>query len=171
MTGEQRESRRWLAILLLALLAGVALRVFVVSPYTVDGSSMLPSLANGERLLIAKAGARGAAPERGAIIVFRSVRDASADYVKRVIALPGETVELRQGTVYINGAPLVEPYLGQVPAADYPPHTVAAGTVFVLGDNRGHSDDSRYFGDVPLANVRGPVIVRLWPISRVGRPR
>jgi signal peptidase I len=171
MSDERGETRRWLIVLSLALLLSLTLRIFVVSPYTVDGSSMLPSLVNGERLLVAKNSYRQALPARGAIVVFRCPRNPNEDYVKRVIALPGETVELRNGTVYINGNVLVEPYLGQVPASDFPPHQVESGMIFVLGDNRGHSDDSRYFGDVPLANIRGPVILRLWPIGRLGRPR
>lgn len=170
MEDSKKSRPGWLVTLLLVIALSVAVRVYVIEPYTVSGRSMQPALADGDRLLVAKLAYHAQLPRRGDIIVFRSPHDAASDYVKRVIGLPGDQVELRLGRVYINGAPLAEPYLGQYPPADFGPASVPADGVFVLGDNRGHSEDSRYFGDVPLASIKGRVVACFWPLQRVGKP-
>lgn len=161
----------WLLILLAAVVISVAVRSYVIEPYTVIGQSMQPTLVDGERLLVAKFVYRSGLPRRGDIIVFSSPHRDGSDYVKRIIGLPGDTVELRLGRVYINGAPLEEPYLGQYPSSDFGPARIGAGGVFVLGDNRGNSEDSRYFGEVPLTEIKGKVVACIWPLRRAGKPR
>ncbi|MGE5561300.1 MAG: signal peptidase I [Chloroflexota bacterium] len=158
-------------VVLLVLAACVAARLFVVEPYTVDGRSMRPTLDHGQRLLVSRLAYRDKLPQRGDIIVFRNPHGQGDDYVKRVIGLPGDLVELRLGRVYINGAPLAEPYLGEHPSQDFGPTRVRDDAVFVLGDNRGQSEDSRYFGDVALSAIRGKVVARVWPLTRAGMPR
>ncbi|MCY4528804.1 MAG: signal peptidase I, partial [Chloroflexi bacterium] len=107
-------------------------------------------------------------PVRGEVVVFRSPRDPDRDFVKRVIGLPGETVEIVQGTVYVNGLELVEPYLDRKDNTTMAPVDVDQGTVFVLGDNRGSSNDSRSWGPVPAENLIGRAWMRFWPLDHLG---
>lgn len=121
---------------------------------------MLPSYHDGDRLLLQKAIAD---VKRGDVICFHYPRDPSRSFVKRVVGLPGETIEVRDQEVLINGAPLSEPYVSpeynQLPT-HFGPAVVPEGSVFVLGDNRDHSNDSRAWGSVPLSLVYGKVLLR-----------
>ena len=174
----------------------LALIVFLVIQgsirnFRVDGSSMRPTLEGGQYLLVNKlvyltidterisrmipfwnvdeSNAHFAIhpPKRGEVIVFRFPGDPSKDFVKRVIGLPGEEVELQNGTVYIDGIPLEEPYLTERDAADEPPVLVGEKEYFVLGDNRRSSRDSRTWGGVPEENVVGKVWIVYWPFSNI----
>ena len=107
-------------------------------------------------------------PERGEVIVFHFPRDPGKDFVKRVIGLPGEKVEMRQGTVYINGVPLEEPYLTNPDSSNLPTVILREKQYFVLGDNRRSSNDSRSWGPVPEENVVGKVSIVYWPFSHLG---
>ena len=102
-------------------------------------------------------------PRRGDVIVFRYPKDPSRDFVKRVIGLPGETVEIHRGTVRIDGEVLEEPYLEERDLSNLGPTLVPPDNYFVMGDNRDGSSDSRHWGPVPLENVVGKVLVRYWP--------
>ncbi len=105
-------------------------------------------------------------PRRGEIVVFEYPKDTTRDYIKRVIGLPGETVEIRNGQVLINGVPLFEPYLNDVARAqtgNMPPVQVPPNAVFVMGDNRGNSSDSRNWGPLPLENIVGKAWIIYWP--------
>jgi signal peptidase I len=128
----------------------------------VDGFSMIPSLQNGEYVLVSRLAYKIDAPQRGDIIVFGLPVDQSQDLIKRVIGLPGETVSIRDNKVMINGIPLEEPYIAQAPlySSEW---TVPEGQLFVLGDNRNDSKDSHQWGFLPLENVIGKALLIYWP--------
>ena len=162
-----------------------------VRNFKVDGSSMDPTLVDGEFLLVNRLvylridrerlsrivpfwqvedePLRYAihAPQRGEIIVFQYPRDPRKDFVKRVVGLPGETVELRDGQVYVDGGLLEEPYLTVRDRSNSAPLLLEAGEYYVLGDNRSHSNDSRAWGPVPEANLRGKVWMVYWPVPEI----
>lgn len=153
-----------------ALLIALAINFFVAQPTLVRGYSMEPTLHQEERLLVEKVSYRFHAPQRGDIVVLKVAQE-PIPLVKRVIGLPGETVEIRQGKVYVNGQHLDEPYLRQTPYGNMPARPVPAGSIFVLGDNRNNSNDSRYFGVVPLDDVVGKAWLRYWPLEQIGLVR
>jgi signal peptidase I len=131
--------------------------------FRIDGSSMEPNLHDGEYVLIDKVSYLLHAPERGDVIVF--VRPGVPDYIKRVIGLPGDTVEVRGGQVVVNGVMLEEPYITQAIQSDQAARQIESGRYFVMGDNRNNSSDSRSFGTVPLADIVGRAWVVYWPPS------
>ena len=128
----------------------------------VDGFGMIPTLQNGEYILVNKLAYKTGQPARGDIIVFRLPGDESQDLIKRVIGLPGDTVHISDGVVTINGAKLREPYIAQDPLY-FGEWTVPEGFLFVLGDNRNDSRDSHQWGLLPLENVIGKSVLIYWP--------
>jgi len=128
----------------------------------VDGFSMIPTLQNGEYILVNKLAYKTGQPNRGDIIVFRLPGDETQDLIKRVIGLPGDTVHISDGAVTINGAKLQEPYIAQNPLY-FGEWTVPDGFLFVLGDNRNDSRDSHQWGLLPLENVIGKSVLIYWP--------
>lgn len=150
---------------------------FVVQAFYIPSGSMEPTLQIGDRILVGKFSYRLGTIRRGDITVFHFPLSPSRDFVKRVVALPGETVELREGLVLINGKPLSELYPTPLPGGDractssYGPKKVPEGQYFVLGDNRCNSEDSRFFGFVPAQNVVGKALLVYWPLPRVGLVR
>ncbi|HEV7743870.1 MAG TPA: signal peptidase I [Pyrinomonadaceae bacterium] len=167
------EGRLLLRDLVFALMIAALVMVFIVQPVKVEGTSMLPRLHDGERIFVNKLiyyDEYRWAPkiERGDIVVFWYPNDPTKSYIKRVIGLPGETVEVREGTVYINGAMLEEKYLD--PQENASPASQAAVLVklnyyFVMGDNRDNSSDSRSWGLVPKKYIYGKALLRYWPPS------
>jgi len=186
-----RPLREVLETVLLALLIFLAVRTLVQN-YRVEGASMEPDLHHGEYLLVNKfiyakvdlgfldrllpfvdLGENSVRhifrpPRRGDIIVFRYPNDERRTFIKRVIGLPGETVEIRQGTVYINGSPLEESYVANSPGISYPATTVLPGNYFVLGDNRSFSSDSRQGWQVPEGKIIGLAWFSYWPPKELG---
>lgn len=153
----------------IALLIALVIRTFVVEVFVVEGGSMEPTLHTGERLLVNKFIFNpwfGRKPQPGDIIVFRYPRQKDRDFIKRVVAVAGDRVEIRHGVVYVNGKPLDEPYLQYRDTGDWAPREVPPDSVWVLGDNRANSEDSRYFGEVPLENIKGLAFLRFWPPNR-----
>ncbi len=148
--------------LVLALVTFALLRQ-AVQNYRVEGPSMEPTLHQGQFLLINKLAYRFGTPQRGDIIVFRYPHDPNRSFIKRLIGLPGDRLEIVDGEVRINGSPLVEPYLEQQGRYSYPPTTIEAAQVFVLGDNRYNSSDSRRWGSLPLSHVTGKALLCYWP--------
>ena len=150
---------------------------FVVQAFYIPSGSMEPTLQIGDRILVSKFSYRLGPIRRGDITVFHFPLSPARDFVKRVVALPGETVELREGLVLINGKPLSELYPTPLPGGDractssYGPKKVPEGQYFVLGDNRCNSEDSRFFGFVPAENVVGKALLVYWPLPRVGLVR
>jgi signal peptidase I len=131
--------------------------------FRIEGSSMEPNLHDGEYVLIDKVSYMFHPPERGDVIVF--IRPGERDYIKRVIGLPGDTVEIRGGQVRVNGVPLAEPYLNQPTRSDVAPRQVEPGQYFVMGDNRNNSTDSRTFGSILAKDIVGRAWIVYWPPS------
>lgn len=163
----------WIRDLALSLLIAVVLIVFIYQPVRVEGTSMMPALRDHERIFINKFTYRFGFGniERGDMVVFWFPLDPSKSYIKRVIGLPGDVVEIDQGVVIVNGRRLEEDY---VPEAyrDYqsrPPERVLPGHYYVLGDHRSSSDDSRSWGTVPRQNIYGKAVFVYWPLDQMGR--
>src|ERR671932_1204320 len=165
------EARLLLRDLVFALLVAALFVVFVVQPVKVEGTSMLPRLHDGERIFVNKLIYYHLPPvERGDIVVFWYPDDPSKSYIKRVIGLPGETVQMRAGRIFVNGKELQEPYLENslnVAGGDEPPTYVKPHYYFVMGDNRDNSSDSRSWGLVPEKYIYGKALFRYWPLSKV----
>jgi signal peptidase I len=163
------EARLLLRDLIFALMIMALVLVFVVQPVKVEGTSMLPRLHDGERIFVNKLIYYGLPElERGDIVVFWYPDDPSKSYIKRIIGLPGETVQMRDGRIQINGRELVEPYLDpalNVGDYDGPPTYVRPHYYFVMGDNRDNSSDSRSWGLVPEKYIYGKALFRYWPLS------
>lgn len=158
----------WLYSIIVAVVLAFCIRTFVVEPYMVSGPSMLPTLENGERLLVNKFIYFVADPQRDEIIVFKYPMDESRDFIKRVIAVGGDTVEIRNGQVYVNGVQKKETYTKEKNFSNYRKSVVPKDHVFVLGDNRNNSEDSRYsdVGFVPLQLVKGKASLIFWPFEK-----
>ena len=172
----------------------VIIKTFLVQPFYVPSESMLPTIEVNDRVMISKLNYRFSDPRRGDIVVFISpfndeidnesflgsvgrhileavgVRTASADdLIKRVVGIEGDTIEVKGGYFYINGMQANEPYLVQAGVMpDFSAVVVPTDTVFVMGDNRGVSYDSRKFGTIPEEDLLGEAVVRIWPLSRLG---
>lgn len=152
----------------IALILAFLIRSFVVETILVDGPSMEPTLHSGERLLINKFVFRFRVPETGDVVVFKYPEDPRRDFIKRVIAHEGQTVEIRGGQVFVDGVPLNENYTLSPASGDFPKTKIAPEAIFVLGDNRNNSQDSRFpgVGQVPMKNVKGKAFIRFWPFNR-----
>ena len=151
-----------------ALLAALFFYTVFFNLSVVRGSSMAPGIEDGDRILVEPWSYVLAPVQRGDVVVLRYPLDPSVDYIKRVIGLPGDTVTMADGHVWVNGELLAEPYVADEDPSTYVSVRVEPGRCFVLGDNRPRSSDSREFGLVPLAYLRGRVDLRLWPPARVG---
>lgn len=160
--------RELLETILPAVLLALVINLFLARATRVFGQSMEPNLHTDQRIVVEKLSYRFHLPRRGDIVVLKLPRASSELLIKRVIALPGETVEIRDGAVWVDGQPLDEPYLTQPTAGQMAPLVVPEGHVFVLGDNRGYSNDSRAFGPVPLANIVGHAWLSYWPPNAIG---
>lgn len=160
----------------LSVVLALGIRQFVAEARYIPSESMLPTLEVNDRLIVEKISYHFNPPQRGDIVVFwptdklkqenPSLKDA---FIKRVIGLPNETVEVRNGLVYINGEPLEENYIAAPPDYQWGPETVPADSYLVLGDNRNNSYDSHFWGYVPRENIIGRAVVRFWPPNRVGQ--
>jgi signal peptidase I len=161
----------YLVILLVsfALVFGFV-RPFVMEAFWIPSGSMIPTLQINDRVLVNKFIYRFTEPERGDIVVFESVESSDQDLIKRVVGLPGDTIAVRSGRLYVNGEPQKEPYTNK----KLPDMTSFAKTivpkehVFVMGDSRGNSQDSRVFGPLPEENIEGEAFLRFWPPGRIG---
>lgn len=191
-----RRLRRGLTLAVVALALALLLRAFVLQAFWIPTASMEPTLVPGDRVLVSKLATRIGGVQRGDVVVFEDPRlepapdgnplsaflrwalgglgvaqQAGRDFVKRVIALPGESWEMRRGVVYIEGRRLDEPYLDPtVDTRSFGPAIVPPGRLFVLGDNRTRSGDSRFtqLGYVPRDKVVGRAVAVIWPPSRMG---
>jgi signal peptidase I len=145
-------------------------RPFVVEAFYIPSESMIPTLRVGDRVLVNKFIYRFTEPERGDIVVFESVEGGGEDLIKRVVGVPGDEISVRGGKVVLNGERQREPYVNKkYPDRSFsPPTTVPKGHVFVMGDNRANSRDSRFFGPVPKKKIEGEAFLRFWPPDRIG---
>ena len=161
--------RELLETLVLAVIIAFTVRTFGVEVYRVQGTSMESTLHTGERVLVNKFVYRYLRqPEPGDVIVFRYPRQPDRDFIKRVVAVAGDRVEIKEGKVSVNGKLFPEApgvLLSDEDSAKV--EIVPPDSVYVLGDNRNNSEDSRWFGEVPLENIRGPAFLRIWPLGRV----
>jgi signal peptidase I len=138
---------------------------FVVARVRVENISMKPTLLPGEFLLVNKMAYKFSGMQRGDIVVFHNPQKITEDFIKRLIGLPGDSVEIRDGVVIVNQVPLIEPYIMELP--NYQGSwQVPAGSIFVLGDNRNSSSDSHAWGFVPLDNIMGKAIAVYWPLQK-----
>lgn len=156
--------------LAIAVVVCVLLITYVVQAFKVQGTSMSPELKDGERILVNKFLYYFGEIDRGDVVVFWYPEDPELSFIKRVVALPGETVEIRAGAVFVNGKIVEEPYVSGANAdlRSYPPHEVRPGHYFVLGDNRKGSNDSRSWGLVPKRYIYGKAFLRIWPPADFG---
>lgn len=180
----------------LSAILAFGIRTFVAEARYIPSGSMLPTLQIDDRLIVDKVSYHFKSPQRGDIVVFMppdqssvctsgtsarmdtttptptvsvpSTQHPKDAFIKRVIGLPGDKVEIRQGQVYINSKPLQEGYIKDAPEYQYGPVTVPQSSYLVLGDNRNNSCDSHYWGFVPRDNIIGRAVVRFWPMSRLG---
>ena len=174
---EPPESFSWRAILeivqalALAVIISVFLNLFIVQVTEVRQRSMEPTLLQADRVLVSKVDYRLGPPHAGDIVVFNPTTDTSIPFVKRIVAVEGDVVELRDGQLFVNGKPARFPEAHGVTTPQSPqvryPYTVPAGSFFALGDNREASSDSRSFGAQPDDRIIGKVIVRFWPFDRL----
>jgi signal peptidase I len=189
-TGARRRHRKrsstrnmveWLAVIAGALVVAVIVKTFLVQAFYIPSGSMEPTLQVGDRVLVEKIGYDLADVHRGDIVVFERPDNWQAgpneidDLIKRVIGLPGERIEVRDGFVFINGVQLDEPWGEQGPTPDFLAAsgcsegcTIPEGDIFVLGDNRNNSSASNQYGPLPFDEVVGKAFIRVWPFSDFG---
>jgi signal peptidase I len=180
-------------LLLIAFLIAFGVKSLVAQAFFIPSESMVPTLEVGDRVLVSRVSYRLHDPHRGDVVVFTSPfeqktkekslpdkvihsvlesvglrQPSTEDFIKRVVGLPGETVEGRSGKIFINGQELREPYLVEPPVGDFSPRKIPPNHLWVMGDNRNRSSDSRVFGPIDEDKVVGRAIVRIWPVDRLG---
>lgn len=160
-------ARTWLQAAVVTVVLFFFLVMFVVQGFAVSGSCMEPNLWTGERVLGNKFIYRFKTPARGDVIVFNYPRDPKRAFIKRIVGLPGETIEIHNGQVFIDQRPLTEPYLVRAPHGDFGPERIKNGNLFVMGDYRDNSRDSRDWGELPVKSIRAKAWARYWPAGRI----
>lgn len=179
MSSVKSESWEWLKAILIALFLAFVIRYFLFAPIVVDGESMMPTLHDSDRLIVNKIGYTIGKPDRFDIIVFHATTE--KDYIKRVVGLPGDSITYKNDVLYVNGESVEELYLadhknntnslpltGDLTLEEYMGvDVVPEGHLFVLGDNRQHSKDSRHIGFIPYESVVGSANVIFWPFSEI----
>jgi signal peptidase I len=172
---EKQSSTAWvlfrelLETIVLSLIIFLLIRQ-VIQNYRIESHSMQPNFYEGEFILVNKLAFKLGEPTRGEVIVFHNPQNPDEDYIKRVIGLPGDTVEIHEQTVYVNGELFAEPYSINPfrPGENYGPEVIPPNRLFVMGDNRGNSSDSRRIGTIPEELVVGQAWLRVWPMDRWG---
>jgi len=164
---------RWMRDILISLAVSAFFIIFLYQPVKVEGTSMMPTLEDQERVFINKFVYRLEAIHRGDVVVFRYPRDTSKSYIKRVIAVPGDQVRIEDGLVYVNNRRLSEEYVPQMyeDVRSYSETVVPPHSYFVLGDHRNLSNDSRDFGPVDESYIYGKAVFGYWPFARLGKLR
>ncbi|MFH1198690.1 MAG: signal peptidase I [Candidatus Omnitrophota bacterium] len=179
-------AKEWIESIIIAAILALVIRTFVIQAFKIPTGSMRPTLLEGDIILVNKfifgakvpfteiALPKLRDPKRGDVIVFIYPEDPKKDFIKRLIGLPGETVEIKNGTVYINDMPVMDPIFNQrfyYNRGDFGQENkgivVPKDSYFVLGDNSASSQDSRYWGFVPKSNVLGKALIIYWPLTRV----
>ena len=168
----KRAALEWGILIAVAILIAIVIKTFLFQAFYIPSESMVPTLEVGDRVLVNKLSYRLHDVHRGDVVVFERPPAAAtpgddSDLIKRVIALPNETIEGRNGRVYIDGKRLAEPYLPKGTISDFngmPPFKVPPDTYWVMGDNRQNSRDSRFFGPVPTDLIVGRAFLRVWPV-------
>jgi signal peptidase I len=162
--------REVIETVLYALILAMIIRTFLIQAFWIPSGSMIPTLEPGDRVLVLKFWYHlpKISPKRGQIVVFKYPVDPKRDFVKRLIGLPGDTVEIKDGRVFINSREIAEPYVVYPDNFSMAPELVPAKSYFCLGDNRANSQDSRFWGFVRQDFMKGPAVFRYWPPSRIG---
>ncbi len=168
-----RQALEWGAVIIGALIAALLIKTFLFQAFYIPSGSMEQTLAVGDRVLVNKISYDYGDLARGDVIVFHRPSNAPPsdveDFIKRIIGLPGDTLEAIDGTVYVNGVPAEEPYIDPGDVTTNLPRTVVPdGHVFVMGDNRDNSTDSRIFGAVDQELIVGKAFLTVWPIGSIG---
>ncbi|MGO9590988.1 MAG: signal peptidase I [Candidatus Acidiferrales bacterium] len=166
----RRELRSWTRDLAVALGLAIVVMIFLYQPVKVEGTSMNPLLSDQERIFINKFVYRFEPIERGDVVVFWYPLDRSKSFIKRVVGLPGETIEIRDGHLYIDDDELTDQYVpaGYIDSSNYGPRKIPLGEYFVMGDHRDSSNDSRVFGPVPRSFIYGKAVFAYWPVDHFG---
>jgi signal peptidase I, bacterial type len=166
-TAQKKESGwGWVISIAIAVAVAVCIRTFIFEPIFVSGESMIPTLNNGESLGVEKFSRYSSLPARGEIVIVTDP-DNNETLVKRVVGLPGDTVEVKNSTLYINGKAQSEPYVSKTPYNDFKAVMVPPDTIFVMGDNRANSKDSRFFGPVSKNAIIGHALFVIWPLNEI----
>ncbi len=173
---QKKKRKAGLAELVVTIVVAVALvfgvvRPFIIEAYRIPSESMVPTLEVGDRVLANKFIYHFTDPEPGDIVVFDSVATGDDQtLIKRVVGVAGDEIRVQGGILYVNGEPQDEAYLNEdLPFVGfYGPTELPEGSIFVMGDNRGNSADSRVFGPLPLENVKGEAFARFWPVGKIG---
>lgn len=168
--GKKSMIRELLETVISAGIIAFIIITFIGQVTVVRGASMEPTLHDNERLVANKISYRFETPERGEIIIFKPPLEIKRNYIKRIIGVPGDKIEITKGEIYLNDKKLEEPYVKNRSHEDMPPTIVPDNSFFVLGDNRPNSSDSRYWGFVPRKNVVGRAWVVFWPLNRIRIP-
>jgi len=173
MKYQENELLEWVKTLGLAVVLALGIRTFVAEARYIPSPSMVPTLNVNDRLLVEKVTYRFRQPKRGDIVVFSPTETLQEwgykdDFIKRIIGLPGETIAVKNGKVFVNGTPLEEKYILSPPEYVYGPVVVPENEYLVLGDNRKNSSDSHEWGFVPRDNFIGRASVRFYPFDRIG---
>ncbi|NLG23806.1 MAG: signal peptidase I [Clostridiales bacterium] len=170
----KKELREWAMALAIAVVAALIIRTFLYTVISVDGPSMQDTLYTGDRLIVTIADMKLTGPQRFDVVICHFPRSEwTKQYVKRVIGLPGETIEVRDGVTLINGQPIDEPFLSpdkvtRYKRANFGPVEIPEGNYFVMGDHRDDSNDSRSVGTITTNEMIGIARVRMWPPDRLG---
>ncbi|GLX70783.1 signal peptidase I [Paenibacillus glycanilyticus] len=173
LTGKSRVKRElieWLCSIAAAIAIALLFQNYVYAQAEVHNISMQKTLVEGERLIEDKWSYRFRMPERGDIVVIHGP-ESPLRLVKRVIGLPGDILDVKDGSIYLNGQPVSEPYAvgSTLPGVTRFPYTVGSGQLFVLGDNREHSVDSRALGPIAISSIEGKAVYRIWPLNKFGQ--
>lgn len=162
----------FLEVVIPAILLFLVIHTFFLEARFVPTPSMVPTIEVQDRFLSNKTAYWASKPDRYQIVVFKPPAEAGSkdDFVKRIIGLPNEKIEIRGGIVYIDDLPLEETYITpeRAPVADFPAYIIPEDHVFMMGDNRNNSQDSRFWGPLPIKNIKGRAWFRFWPLNRIG---
>ena len=172
-----REGKEWAQSIVVALLLTLLIRTFVIQAFKIPSGSMRPTLMEGDKLFVNKYTYRFHPPKRGDIVVFKYPEDPKKDFIKRLVALPNETVEIRDGKIHVDDKVLDDPesfgkfyyYNHEKFGGPNVKIMVPENAYYVLGDNSANSTDSRFWGFVPKANLVGKAVFRWWPPTKVGK--
>jgi signal peptidase I len=169
--GVLKEIKEWIFSIIIAAIVAFVIKGFLIDIIQVSGTSMLPNLSDRDRLVIEKISLYTHNYERGEIIIFKPTSEINDIYIKRIIGLPGDRVEIKNGEVYVNNEKLDENYLSPDMFTDAVPNEfsnliVPDDCLYVLGDNRVVSEDSRYIGPVPIENIKGHAVLRVYPFNQ-----
>jgi signal peptidase I len=175
-------------VAVVAIALALLVQAFLIKPYRIPSESMASTLRPGDRVLVNRVVYRLREPQRGDVLVFHYPRDRTMVFIKRIVGVPGDTLRIRAGHLWVNGHPVDEPYVHRTAGHSDPtaasgpedgstmsapwslarPYTVPADAYFVMGDNRTDSDDSRFWGTVPRSDIIGEGFVVYWPLGRWG---